>query len=99
MGGLLTTSFSHDDMMPFSISHLVDTSAAGVEIIRRSEGFSDVWYRCPAGVWTIGYGTTSSVLPEVTRERVPGPITEEQGFRFLCRSLIGVYEPPDSIGA
>jgi lysozyme len=32
------------------------TSALGLVLIRRHEGLSLVPYRCPAGVWTIGYG-------------------------------------------
>jgi lysozyme len=29
-----------------------------LELIRRFEGFSAKPYKCPAGVWTIGYGST-----------------------------------------
>ena len=32
------------------------TSPLGLVLIRRHEGLSLVPYRCPAGVWTIGYG-------------------------------------------
>ena len=28
-------------------------------LIKKYEGFRDTSYKCPAGVWTIGYGTTS----------------------------------------
>lgn len=31
------------------------------ELIRRFEGFRSKPYLCPAGVWTIGYGTTKNV--------------------------------------
>lgn len=31
------------------------------ELIKRFEGFSSTPYPCPAGVWTIGYGTTNGV--------------------------------------
>lgn len=34
----------------------------GLELIKRHEGFRAEAYRCPAGVWTIGYGHTG---PEV----------------------------------
>jgi lysozyme len=29
---------------------------AGLALIRRFEGFSATPYRCPAGIWTVGYG-------------------------------------------
>ena len=29
-----------------------------IELVKRFEGFSSKPYLCPAGVWTIGYGTT-----------------------------------------
>lgn len=30
----------------------------GVDLIKKYEGFSAKAYKCPAGVWTIGYGST-----------------------------------------
>ncbi len=33
----------------------------GIELIKRFEGFKANAYKCPAGVWTIGYGTTKDV--------------------------------------
>ena len=35
----------------------------GLAMIRRFEGFRGAAYRCPAGVWTIGYGHTSNAGP------------------------------------
>lgn len=32
-----------------------------VELVKKFEGFRDTAYLCPAGVWTIGYGTTENV--------------------------------------
>jgi len=34
------------------------TSRAGKELIKHFESFRSQAYKCPAGVWTIGYGTT-----------------------------------------
>lgn len=34
------------------------TNKAGLELIKEFEGFRSNAYLCPAGVWTIGYGTT-----------------------------------------
>lgn len=35
----------------------------GLALIRRFEGFRGQAYRCPAGIWTIGYGHTSNAGP------------------------------------
>lgn len=31
----------------------------GVDLIKKYEGFREKAYKCPAGVWTIGYGSTT----------------------------------------
>lgn len=36
-------------------------SARGIDLIKQFEGFKAEAYKCPAGVWTIGYGFTSDV--------------------------------------
>ena len=36
-------------------------SKAGIDFIKSFEGLSLEAYKCPAGVWTIGYGTTKNV--------------------------------------
>ena len=37
------------------------TNQAGIDLIKRFEGLRLEAYKCPAGVWTIGYGTTRGV--------------------------------------
>lgn len=37
------------------------TGTKGIELIKEFEGYRSEAYLCPAGVWTIGYGTTSGV--------------------------------------
>ena len=39
------------------------TSQDGIELIKRFEGFSPVPYLCPAGILTLGYGSTMNVKP------------------------------------
>ena len=62
------------------------TNAAALEIITAFEGFSAEPYQCPAGVWTIGYGST----------RAPGgspvtasakPLTETQAMGWMRHEL------------
>lgn len=38
-------------------------SDAGLKLIKEYEGFRSNAYKCPAGVWTIGYGSTAGVRP------------------------------------
>ncbi|KPF66129.1 hypothetical protein IP84_17095 [beta proteobacterium AAP99] len=38
-------------------------NAAGIALIKHFEGFRDTAYKCPADVWTIGYGFTKGVKP------------------------------------
>jgi len=40
----------------------MNTSQTGIDLIKHFEGLSLKAYKCPAGVWTIGYGTTG--VPE-----------------------------------
>jgi lysozyme len=36
---------------------------ATVDLVKRWEGFRANAYLCPAGVWTVGYGTTTGAIP------------------------------------
>lgn len=55
-------------------------SQTGVELIKKYEGCRLRAYRCPAGVWTIGYGHTTSV-------RSCDVITQKQADDFLLQDL------------
>lgn len=37
------------------------TSENGLDLIKQFEGYRDTAYKCPAGVWTIGWGHTKGV--------------------------------------
>ena len=41
----------------------MEMTKEGLTLIKRFEGFRGSAYRCPAGVWTIGYGHTSEAGP------------------------------------
>jgi lysozyme len=64
-------------------------SIAGLDLIKKHEGLRLNAYRCPAGVWTIGYGITSSAgVGKVT----PGmKITQAEAEDMLRRAL-AVFE-------
>ena len=39
----------------------MEISKNGIELIKRFEGCRLTSYKCPAGIWTIGYGHTANV--------------------------------------
>src|SRR6187397_2359527 len=63
------------------------TSDAGLKLIMQFEGLRLKAYRCPADVWTIGYGHTSAAdAPEVRDSmRISAPEAEEILKRDLAR--------------
>lgn len=56
------------------------TSKNGIEFIKRHEELRLKAYQCPAGVWTIGYGSTGGVRPGDV-------ITEAQAEKLLKQDL------------
>lgn len=67
-------------------------SRKSAAIIAKFEGFRSTPYKCPAGVWTIGYGAT--YYPNGT---LVGPydkaITREQGLAYLNNHVDNVIVP------
>lgn len=59
-------------------------SDRGVELIARYEGCRLTAYKCPAGVWTIGYGHTEGVKPGDT-------LSSEQEARNLLKTDLKKY--------
>ena len=59
---------------------------AGLALVKRFEGFRGKAYKCPAGVWTIGYGHTSKAGPPAVR---PGmKITKTEAEDLLGHDLV-----------
>lgn len=56
-------------------------SKACIEFVKSFEGFKEHAYACPAGVWTIGYGTTEHVQPGDT-------VTESEAEELLYNELL-----------
>jgi lysozyme len=46
------------------------TSRRGMQLIKGFEGLKLESYKCPAGVWTIGYGHTKGVKPNVVIDQM-----------------------------
>ena len=62
------------------------TNAAALDIITTFEGFSSVPYRCPAGVWTIGYGSTRCPDRSRVTQDTP-PLTREEALTWVRHEL------------
>lgn len=60
-------------------------SQQGVDLIKSFESCRLKAYRCPAGVWTIGYGHTSGV-------RANDEISQAQAERYLKADLVRVEQ-------
>lgn len=81
-----------------------DALEQAIEIIKRFEGCRLTAYRCPAGVWTIGWGETRGVKEgDVwTQEQADRVLRERVGQFMLatmrrCPQLL--REPPERIAA
>ena len=62
------------------------------ELCRRFEGFSAKPYLCPAGVWTIGYGSTYYAKGDKVTKDDPS-IDREYAERLLMHELVHTYAP------
>lgn len=60
------------------------TSSTGKNIIKEFEGFRAIAYLCPAGVWTVGYGSTRLNDKPVVKGT---KITTEEAELFLEQDL------------
>ena len=59
----------------------MNTSPKGIALIKEFEGLRLKAYKCPGGVWTIGYGHTAGVKPGMV-------ISEAQAEEYLMADLI-----------
>lgn len=59
----------------------MEISKNGINLIKKFEGCSLKAYKCPAGVWTIGYGHTNKVFADDV-------ITQEEAETLLKHDLI-----------
>lgn len=55
----------------------------GIELIKKYEGCELTAYKCPAGIWTIGYGTTKNVVEGQE-------IDEKEAKRLLMEDILEV---------
>jgi lysozyme len=64
----------------------MELSPAGIDLIKGFEGLQLKPYKCPAGVWTIGYGHTAGV------KETSAAITETQAVNYLKEDVQGAED-------
>jgi lysozyme len=64
-----------------STSVQLKTTSTGIALIKHFEGFKARSYKCPANVWTVGYGTTQNVTPGMV-------LTRSEAEVLLKRDLV-----------
>lgn len=50
-----------EEIVEALVKEKMSLSDTGLQLIKSFEGFRDKAYKCPSGVWTIGYGHTKGV--------------------------------------
>jgi GH24 family phage-related lysozyme (muramidase) len=70
-----------------------DWLAPALAIIKEWEGLRLEAYKCPAGVWTIGYGTTRYSGPSGGPVRKDDTITVQQADYMLQTALFDLFAP------
>lgn len=63
-----------------------------VELCKHFEGFSSVPYLCPAGYWTIGYGTVYKPDGSRVTQSHP-PISKQLALEWLTHEILYNYMP------
>lgn len=66
-------------------------STACIALVKLSEGFRPRPYKCPAGIWTIGFGSTRYEDGTPVKQSDPS-ITEERAGEMLMATLATEYE-------
>ena len=74
---------------------VIKTGEKGIELIKLFEGFKSKPYKCPAGVPTIGYGTTFYPNGKKVSLNDP-PINENKATEYLQDSLTNFEKYVDS---
>lgn len=70
-------------------------SQRGIDLIKKYEGYRSSVYKCPAGVWTIGYGHTKGVTadtPDCTKEDAEKWLREDvESAERVCDHYAVIY--------
>lgn len=75
---------------------------AGIDLIKKFEGCKLGAYKCPAGVWTIGYGHTEGVYQDqkITQEQADSMLKSDlEKYEKQVRQLLEVPVTANQISA
>ena len=67
----------------------------GLNLIKKYEGFEATAYKCPASIWTLGYGST--FYADGKRVAMGDKISEGQASQLLLALLVDFEKRVDSI--
>ena len=78
----------------FALISSLKISQKGIDLIKEFEGCKLEAYKCPAGKWTIGYGTTDADY-SITKTKIKAglKISKQQAEKWLRQSLNKIYCP------
>lgn len=65
----------------------MNINQATVDLVKEFEGFSAKAYKCPAGIWTIGYGTTAAAGVGITPSEGM-TISQSEAEKYLHAALV-----------
>lgn len=65
-------------------------SSECIDLVKGFEGFKAEAYKCPAGVWTVGYGTTENVYPGDV-------VNEQEAEQLLLEDLVDAAKAIDEL--
>jgi lysozyme len=75
------------------MSKITKIGNRGIALIKESETFVPHPYKCPAGVWTIGWGTTFYFDTKKKVTEHDPPITEAEADRLLRGHIDTIFAP------
>ena len=72
------------------MTKVLHLSQRGLDLIKQFEGLSLTAYKCPASIWTIGYGNT--YYPDGSKVKLTDPAITAQKAEELLKFLVKSYE-------
>ena len=72
------------------MTKILHLSQKGLDLIKQFEGLSLKPYKCPANIWTIGYGNT--YYPDGSKVKLTDPPITAQKAEELLKFLVQSYE-------
>lgn len=72
----------------------MEISEIGINLIKQFEGCRLKSYKCPAGIWTIGYGHTKDVKEGLTITQEKAEALLKQDLKIHCKNVSNLVKIP-----